>query len=313
MAKKMPNAPCRSPSIAKFPIKIQAEIRQLAVFHCQALVFLECKKNTDGYVCYNGREIYPTVPGLPPPYPLRRNPFHLRHCTWSYHGGGGPPPSSLAGGRSPRPSTTADASATTSWPLHRSSSLRACRRTSPTSSVRTQPSRASRKAASTQTMPPCCWRGAMSTTANDDDGGSPPCSLFADNAVDFCAITQGTPPPPPRPLSSSPDDGHNGVPQNPPSSAPDNKSNPPIPLTSPCHLHCRFLFLPRPPPSCLLVSSVVAPDTDDNGDDDNAVSMASTATTTAARGSSPPGSPSYLSLLMSSSWSQPHLQTPPHR
>jgi len=60
MAKKLPNAPCKSPFIAKFPIKIMAELRRLEAFYCQAFVFLECKKNIpDGYICYcyDGRAI----------------------------------------------------------------------------------------------------------------------------------------------------------------------------------------------------------------------------------------------------------------
>ena len=46
MAKKaMPRAPRKTSFIVKFPIKILAELRRLAAFHCQAFVFLECEKN----------------------------------------------------------------------------------------------------------------------------------------------------------------------------------------------------------------------------------------------------------------------------
>ena len=41
--KKMPNAPCKSTNV-KFPSKILLELRQFAVFHCQAFVFLEYEK-----------------------------------------------------------------------------------------------------------------------------------------------------------------------------------------------------------------------------------------------------------------------------
>jgi len=41
--KKMPNAPRKSTNV-KFPTKILLELRQLAAFHCQAFVFLECEK-----------------------------------------------------------------------------------------------------------------------------------------------------------------------------------------------------------------------------------------------------------------------------
>jgi len=45
MAKKaMPRAPRKTSLIVKFPIKILAELRRLAAFHCQAFVFLECEK-----------------------------------------------------------------------------------------------------------------------------------------------------------------------------------------------------------------------------------------------------------------------------
>jgi len=45
MAKKaVPRAPCKTSLIVKFPIKILAELRRLAAFHCQAFVFLvECE------------------------------------------------------------------------------------------------------------------------------------------------------------------------------------------------------------------------------------------------------------------------------
>jgi len=46
MAKKLPYAHRKSPFIAKSPIKILAELRFLAAFHCQAFVFLECKKTS---------------------------------------------------------------------------------------------------------------------------------------------------------------------------------------------------------------------------------------------------------------------------
>ena len=46
MAKKLPYAPCKSPFVAKSPIKILVELRCLAAFHCQAFVFLECKKTS---------------------------------------------------------------------------------------------------------------------------------------------------------------------------------------------------------------------------------------------------------------------------
>jgi hypothetical protein len=107
------------------------------------------------------------------------------------------------------------------------------------------------------------------------------------------APSSGVLPPPPRPSLPLPDDGHNGVPPTPPSSAPEDKSAPPIPSTSPCHLCCRLLFSPRPPPSRLVVSSVVAPNPDK---DDNAVSVASKATTTAVHGLLPPGLGVALSL-----------------
>ena len=45
MAKKSaPRAPRKTSYIVKFPIKILAELRRLAAFHCQAFVFLECEK-----------------------------------------------------------------------------------------------------------------------------------------------------------------------------------------------------------------------------------------------------------------------------
>jgi hypothetical protein len=44
MAKKLPTAPRKSPFTAKFPVKILAELCQLAAFHCRAFVFLvECE------------------------------------------------------------------------------------------------------------------------------------------------------------------------------------------------------------------------------------------------------------------------------
>jgi hypothetical protein len=46
MAKKLPNAPRKSPFIAKLPVKILAELRRLVAFHCQAFVFLDCKKTS---------------------------------------------------------------------------------------------------------------------------------------------------------------------------------------------------------------------------------------------------------------------------
>ena len=42
----MPTAPRKNLCIAKFPIKILAELRQFAAFHCQAFVFLECEKTS---------------------------------------------------------------------------------------------------------------------------------------------------------------------------------------------------------------------------------------------------------------------------
>jgi hypothetical protein len=127
--------------------------------------------------------------------------------TIQYVGGGGillpprwaaevPGPAQLLARAQPHPGACA-----------RSSSLRACRRTLPTSSARMQPSRASCTAASAQKTPPCCWRGVTPTTADDNDGGSPPCSLLAD---DLSMTTPGRhrrrSPPPPRLLSPSPDD-----------------------------------------------------------------------------------------------------------
>ena len=47
MAKKaVPRAPRKTSLIVKFPIKILAELRQLAAFHCQAFEFLECEKTS---------------------------------------------------------------------------------------------------------------------------------------------------------------------------------------------------------------------------------------------------------------------------
>ena len=46
MAKKLPNAPRKSPFIAKLPVKILAELRRLVAFHCQAFEFLECEKTS---------------------------------------------------------------------------------------------------------------------------------------------------------------------------------------------------------------------------------------------------------------------------
>ena len=46
MAKKLPNAPHKSPFIAKFSIKILAQLRRLVAFHCQAFVFLEYEKTS---------------------------------------------------------------------------------------------------------------------------------------------------------------------------------------------------------------------------------------------------------------------------
>ena len=40
----VPRAPRKTSLIVKFPIKILAELRRLAAFHCQAFVFLECEK-----------------------------------------------------------------------------------------------------------------------------------------------------------------------------------------------------------------------------------------------------------------------------
>jgi hypothetical protein len=46
MAKKLPYSPRKNPCIAKFLHKILAELRQIAAFHCQAFVFLQCEKTS---------------------------------------------------------------------------------------------------------------------------------------------------------------------------------------------------------------------------------------------------------------------------
>ena len=51
MAKKSePRAPRKTSLIVKFPIKILAELRQLAAFHCQALLFSSNVKKQTGRV-----------------------------------------------------------------------------------------------------------------------------------------------------------------------------------------------------------------------------------------------------------------------
>ena len=57
MAKKLPNAPRKSPFIAKLPVK--SWLSYTNWWHStQAFVFQECEKNImDGYVCYDGRVI----------------------------------------------------------------------------------------------------------------------------------------------------------------------------------------------------------------------------------------------------------------
>ena len=49
--KAVPRAPCKTSLIVKFPIKILAELRQLAAFHCQALLFSSNVKKQTGRVC----------------------------------------------------------------------------------------------------------------------------------------------------------------------------------------------------------------------------------------------------------------------
>jgi hypothetical protein len=54
----VPHAPHKTSLIVNIPIKILAELRRLAAFHCQAFVFLECEQNQPGgYVCIDGRAI----------------------------------------------------------------------------------------------------------------------------------------------------------------------------------------------------------------------------------------------------------------
>ena len=48
--KAVPRAPCKTSLIVKFPIKILAELRQLAAFHCQALLFSSNVKKQTGRV-----------------------------------------------------------------------------------------------------------------------------------------------------------------------------------------------------------------------------------------------------------------------
>ena len=48
--KAVPRAPRKTSLIVKFPIKILAELRQLAAFHCQALLFSSNVKKQTGRV-----------------------------------------------------------------------------------------------------------------------------------------------------------------------------------------------------------------------------------------------------------------------
>jgi hypothetical protein len=77
---------------------------------------------------------------------------------------------------------------------------------------------------------------------DDDDGGLPLRSLLADDPLPADATSAPS-------SGALPDDGHEGVPLTPPSSAPDDKSAHPSPPISPHHLRRRLLFSPRPPPS----------------------------------------------------------------